>query len=173
MCLTLQMSLHMQQIRSSFMRVSGVDEDMTTSQLQESIRHSFGIVDKGHLLNFNELSESFEEEVEYNPWRESVLEDEGILSEGKLRSAHMSMRNSLDVNNEEELSDTEEASTVQAKPKFQLSRKWIPADVLFKKVLSLYDSIHNQTLYHVTNSNDTVVVNECCVWCVDGWASSL
>lgn len=158
MCLSLQMSLHMQQISSSFMRVSGV-EDQKDGDGPEPIRLSLGVVNKGNLLNFSELSESYEEESDYNPWRESVIEEDSVLSEGKVLSAHMSKRSSVDsICTDLEPCESEEDATSQPKPRYQFPLKWIPADVLFKKVLWLYDSIHSPTRYHVTSGINDVVV---------------
>ena len=160
LCLSLQMSLHMQQISSSFMRVSGVEDHSTSEQEPCSKRSSFGIPNKGRLLNFNELSENYEEEVDCNPWRESVVEEDGN-PESRILSAHLSKRNSVDSDTDS-LSPCEEEdeSVSQPRMKLQFPIKWVPADVLFRKVLSLYDSIHNKTTYNVTNRISDVAVGD-------------
>lgn len=160
LCLSLQMSLHMQQISSSFMRVSGVEDHSTTEQEPCLKRSSFGIPNKGRLLNFNELSENDEEEVDCNPWRESVMEEDGN-PENRILSTHLSKRSSLDSDTDS-LSPCEEEDEPVSQPriKLQFPIKWVPADVLFRKVLSLYDSIHNKTTYNVTNRVNDVAVGD-------------
>ena len=140
MCLSLQMSLHMQQISSSFMRVSGVD-DQPTEHIEE--------VSPNHTTK----------ESDINPWRESMMDEDSILSEGKVMSNQISKRNSISYNEDSCESDNPVDETViPTKTHIQFPKKWIQADMLFKKVLSLYDNIHNQTTYHITNnSNDNVV----------------
>ena len=159
MCLSLQMSLHMQQISSSFMRVSGVDDQPTEHIEEVSPNHTTKESDTNHLLTFNDLSDCYDDEMDINPWRESMMDEDSILSEGKVMSNQISKRNSISYNEDSCESDNPVDETViPTKTHIQFPKKWIQADMLFKKVLSLYDNIHNQTTYHITNnSNDNVV----------------
>lgn len=159
MTLSLQLSKHMQSICCNLLRVSGVEGDPQDSGEQSSLRKSFGVQNKGHLVDFDELSEHYEEEGEYNTWRESIL-DEDVLSEGRVFSAHMSLRNSLDLDccaeEEEFVSDRE----LEDEPKLRTmpSKKWLSADALSKKVMAMYNAIRNKTMYNVTNGMVETVV---------------
>lgn len=159
MCLSLQMSLHMQQISSSFKRVSGVDNQPTEHLEEDTSNHTDKETNTNHLLTFNDLTDSYEDEMDINPWRESILDEDSILSDGKVMSNPLSKRNSCSYDDDSCESDNPVDETViPTKTHIQFPKKWIQADMLFKKVLSLYDNIHNQTKYHImNNSNDNVV----------------
>ena len=76
----MQMSMHMQQIRSSFKRVSGFGEAVGEESLQtrRHLRDSMDIIAAEHFPSFADFSESCEEEADVNPWRESVIDEEAV-----------------------------------------------------------------------------------------------
>lgn len=154
---SLQLSVHMQTISSNLVRVSGVEDTSNDVDETASFRLSFGVENKNHLLDFDELSEHYEEESDFNPWRDSVIEDE-VLSEGKVFSPHRSLRNSIDLPCYEE-NDTESCESREDQPRVrQASKRWISADVLSRKVAAMVDAIRNKTTYNVTNGIHEAVV---------------
>ena len=78
LCLSLQMSMHMQHLSSSFRRVSGFEksESDDASSHRCSIRDSLDVVPSDHFPSFTDFSESCEEEADENPWRESTFDEE-------------------------------------------------------------------------------------------------
>ena len=76
----MQMSMHMQQIRSSFKRVSGFGEAVGEESLQtrRHLRDSMDIIAAEHFPSFADFSESCEEEADVNPWRESMIDEEAV-----------------------------------------------------------------------------------------------
>ena len=165
MGLSMQLSMHMRRISSSFKRVNGVmDNEMAASDKSRSLRNSLEVTQSKQLPSFNDFSDSNEEEeADFNPWRDSIVEDEsmsldnlltGIDTSGKGDSASVVV-----VNHPNETS-----SDVPPHIAAQNPLKWNQSNALLRKVFKLYDDIRNQRQYNVKSiASESVVMLSLCV----------
>lgn len=154
-CLSMQMSMHMQQIRSSFKRVSGFDNALEAGQpMQQHLRNSMDIVATEHFPSFADFSESYEEEADVNPWRESVIDDAVVKD---VRKSWGEKKVEGEVEGSNEVKKDEEAKWKKDE-EMQSMKKWLQSDVLLKRVFLLYDDIRNRRTFNITNEEAECVV---------------
>ena len=159
MKLSLQLSMHMRRISSSFKRVNGVtDEDSANSEAKKSLRNSLDVMGINRLPSFNDFTECADDEADYNPWRDSIMEEDS--------NAFDSIIGSLDKNSSMDLDSvivTHGTSEIEKETPASQSilhspLKWNQTNLLFKKVFKLYDDIRNQRQYNVTSTNNECIV---------------
>lgn len=159
LCLSLQMSMHMQHLSSSFRRVSGFEksESDDASSHRCSIHDSLDVVPSDHFPSFTDFSESCEEEADENPWRESTFDEETCKREVGSCVAESSVDHGMVQRCP---SERKEEPLIKSPNKggLQLSMKWLQSDMLFRRVLLLYDDIRDRRTYNITNGEEEHVV---------------
>lgn len=158
--LSMQLSMHMRRISSSFKRVNGVmDHDLASSGKNHSLRNSLEVIQSDRVPSFNDFSDSNEEEeVDFNPWRDSIMEDESMSLDNLL--AGMDTKGSRDLSSVVMVNSANETcSDVPSHVAVQNPLKWNQSNALFRKVFKLYDDIRNQRQYNVKSVAGESVVD--------------
>ena len=151
----MQMSMHMQQIRSSFKRVSGFGEAVGEESLQtrRHLRDSMDIIAAEHFPSFADFSESCEEEADVNPWRESMI-DEETVKDLRRSWAEKTPEGAAECSEEVKCEEGEK----RGKEEMQSMKKRLQSDALLKRVFLLYDNIRNRRTFNITNGEVECVV---------------
>lgn len=160
MGLSMQLSMHMRRISSSFKRVNGVmDNDSVASGKNRSLRNSLEVIQSDRVPSFNDFSDSNEEEeVDFNPWRDSIMEDESMSFDNLL--VGMDTKGSRDLTSVVVANSANETSSdVPSHVAVQNPLKWNQSNALFRKVFKLYDDIRNQRQYNVKSLASESVVD--------------
>lgn len=159
MGLSMQLSMHMRRISSSFKRVNGVmDNDSSASGKNHSLRNSLEVIQSDRLPSFNDFSDGNEEELsDFNPWRDSIMEDESLSYDNLLAS--IDTKGNHDLSSVVVANSANEASSdVPSHVAVQNPLKWNQSNALFRKVFKLYDDIRNQRQYNVKSITSESVV---------------
>lgn len=153
--LSMQMSMHMQQIRSSFKRVSGFGEAVGEESLQtrRHLRDSMDIIAAEHFPSFADFSESCEEEADVNPWRESMIDEEAV-KDLRRSWAEKTPEGAAECSEEVKCEEGEK----RGKEEMQSMKKRLQSDALLKRVFLLYDNIRNRRTFNITNGEVECVV---------------
>ena len=136
-----------------------MDHDSAVTGKNHSLRNSLEVIQSDRVPSFNDFSDSNEEEeVDFNPWRDSIMEDESMSLDNLL--AGMDTKGSRDLTSVVVVnSATETCSDVPSHVAVQNPLKWNQSNALFRKVFKLYDDIRNQRQYNVKSVASESVVD--------------